>query len=332
MSPELVDVTIVGVVLAGALLGILSGLVRGLTALACGLMTLVLLLAGYGRLAGFLVATFTLSLRVAVLLAFLLLIVLAQLICSQLVHRAVRPLIQAVDRPGAIRALDRLLGAIPGALFGTLAIGVILAPVALTLALPTLGAAVRDAKLAPALLRLDATLMETFRLRARLGAATEALGGPVVAPPTESGRALPFTVPAAGLTPDPQDEARLFALVNDERRRAGLPLLARDPELTAIARQHAAEMFELGYFAHDSPKTGSPFDRMARAGIKFTAAGENLAFAPTVDVAHRGLMNSPGHRANILSPEFGRIGIGIVRSREFGLMVVQEFRNGATAP
>lgn len=332
MSPELVDITIVVMVLAGALFGVLSGLIRGFAALVCGVMTLVLLLAGYGRLAGFLAATFTLSSRVAVLLAFLLLILLAQLICSQLVHRAARPFIRAVDRPGAIRVVDRLLGAIPGALFGFLAIGVILVPLALTLALPRLSAAVRDAKLAPALLRLDATLMETFSLRARLSAATEALGGPVVAPPTESGRALPFTSPASGLAPDPQGEAQLFALVNQERQRAGLPLLASDPELTVIARQHAAEMFELGYFAHDSPRTGSPFDRMARAGISFTAAGENLAFAPAVDVAHRGLMNSPGHRANILSPDFGRVGIGIVRSREFGLMIVQEFRNGATEP
>lgn len=332
MTAELVDATIVGVVLAGALFGILSGLVRGLTALVCGVMTLVLLLTGYSRLAEFLAATFTLSLRTAVLLAFLLLIILAQLICSQLVHRAARPFIRAVDRPGAVRVVDRLLGAIPGALFGALAVGVIMAPIAMTLALPSLGAAVRDAKLAPALLRLDATLMESFKLRARLGAATQALGGPVVAPATESARALPFTVPASGLTPDPQGEAQLFALVNQERQRAGLPPLAWDPEMAAIARQHAAEMFELGYFAHDSPTTGSPFDRMARAGIGFTAAGENLAFAPTIDVAHRGLMNSPGHRANILSPEFGRVGIGIVRSREFGHMVVQDFRNGATAP
>jgi hypothetical protein len=55
------------------------------------------------------------------------------------------------------------------------------------------------AKLALALLRANATRMETFKLRERLGTATEALGGPVVAPPTESGRSLPFTVAASGL-------------------------------------------------------------------------------------------------------------------------------------
>lgn len=328
MSPTLVDTIIVSVVVLGALFGIASGLVRAMTAFLCGFMTLVMILFGYGRLANIITVTFNVSARTAVLLAFGILVLVAQVICSQIVHRAARPFVRAVDRPGLLHGLDRLLGAVPGMLFGLLVTAVLLAPVALTLALPTVGAAVRDARLAPRLLHADATVMSTLRLRERLGAATQALGGPVVAPPAETGRSLPFRVPASGLAADPSGEAQLFALVNTERQRAGLQPLEWDPALAAVARQHAIEMFELGYFAHDSPITGSPFDRMSRAGIRYTAAGENLAFAPTVAVAHRGLMNSPGHRANILSPEFGRIGIGVIKNREFGLMVVQEFRNG----
>ncbi|MGN6362248.1 MAG: CAP domain-containing protein, partial [Thermomicrobiales bacterium] len=94
-----------------------------------------------------------------------------------------------------------------------------------------------------------------------------------------------------------------------------------------IARAHGEEMFELGYFSHDSPVSGSPFDRLNAAGIQYHAAGENLALAPDLDIAMQGLMNSPGHRANILSPDYGRVGIGIISSRYHGLMFVQLFRN-----
>ena len=86
-------------------------------------------------------------------------------------------------------------------------------------------------------------------------------------------------------------------------------------------------MFNLGYFAHQSPVTGSPFDRMKRANIPFGVAGENLAYAPNVQIAHEGLMNSPGHRANILRGEFSRVGIVVIKSDFRGSMFSQEFTN-----
>ena len=94
-----------------------------------------------------------------------------------------------------------------------------------------------------------------------------------------------------------------------------------------MARDHSLEMFQLDYFSHNSPTSGSPFDRMHAAGIPFGVAGENLAYAPNVDIAHQGLMNSPGHRANILRPEFGHIGIGVIRSQVQGSMFTQDFTN-----
>ncbi len=86
-------------------------------------------------------------------------------------------------------------------------------------------------------------------------------------------------------------------------------------------------MFRNGYFSHDSPTTGSPFDRINAAGISYVVAGENLALAPTLSVAHEGLMDSPGHRANILEPSFGRAGIGAIRSPGRGTMYTQLFRD-----
>jgi len=86
-------------------------------------------------------------------------------------------------------------------------------------------------------------------------------------------------------------------------------------------------MFARGYFAHDTPENRDPFDRMREAGVRFVVAGENLAHGPTIQIAHTGLMNSPGHRANILRAQFGRVGIGIMDGGKRGLMVTQNFRN-----
>ena len=116
-------------------------------------------------------------------------------------------------------------------------------------------------------------------------------------------------------------------MINRERIAAGLKPLAPDPELTEVARRHSADMFARGYFAHETPEGRDPFDRMREANVRFLTAGENLALAPTVQVAHIGLMNSPGHRANILNKDFGRVGIGIMDGGIRGLMVTQDFRN-----
>jgi uncharacterized protein YkwD len=129
------------------------------------------------------------------------------------------------------------------------------------------------------------------------------------------------------LTPDPDAERQMLELVNAERTRQGLRPLAADDGLRGVARAHSQEMFERGYFAHESPTAGSPYDRMRAAGVTFFIAGENLAYAPSVQLAHDGLMRSPGHRANILRAEFGRVGIGIIRSQFQGSMFTQDFGN-----
>jgi uncharacterized protein YkwD len=84
-------------------------------------------------------------------------------------------------------------------------------------------------------------------------------------------------------------------------------------------------MFKLKYFSHESPVAGSPFDRLMAAHVSYTRAGENLAYAQSVAVAHRALMDSPGHRANILRPEFTRIGIGVIQAGIYGRMITQLF-------
>jgi uncharacterized protein YkwD len=119
----------------------------------------------------------------------------------------------------------------------------------------------------------------------------------------------------------------MLVLVNEERAKAGLKPVRADSEIQVVARKHSADMFARGYFSHINPDREDPFDRMRKGGIKFLAAGENLALAQTLTIAHNGLMNSPGHRANILQPAFGRLGIGILDGGIRGLMVTQNFRN-----
>lgn len=136
---------------------------------------------------------------------------------------------------------------------------------------------------------------------------------------------LPFKV--ENTRPRPELEAQMLELVNRERIASGLAPLGADPEMAEVARKHSADMFARGYFSHNTPEGFDPFDRIRAAKLSFRTAGENLALAPTVQIAHRGLMNSPGHRANILRPAYGRVGIGILDGGRRGLMVTQNFRN-----
>lgn len=134
-------------------------------------------------------------------------------------------------------------------------------------------------------------------------------------------------VAADKLHEEPSAEQALLELVNQERVQAGLKPLTLDAELQAVARDHSRDMWLKGYFSHTNPDGQGPFDRMQAAGVSYTYAGENLALAPSVAIAHAGLMRSPDHRANILEPKFGRLGIGIISAGAEGLMVTQNFRD-----
>src|SRR4030043_59710 len=116
-------------------------------------------------------------------------------------------------------------------------------------------------------------------------------------------------------------------VLNKERKSQGLKLLIWDDQLMEVGRAHCLDMFERGYFSHYTPEGASPFDRMDKAGIDYKAAGENLAYAPNVNIAHQGLMTSTGHRENILRPEFGHLGVGVIDGGINGKMFCQEFKN-----
>jgi uncharacterized protein YkwD len=151
------------------------------------------------------------------------------------------------------------------------------------------------------------------------------LKGLTVLPETTSSIKLPFSVKDA--RPRPDLEARMLELVNAERAKAGLQPLRADPEVVPVARAHSQDMFARSYFSHVSPEGGTLGERMRKQQVRYLLAGENLALAPTLARAHQGLMDSPGHRANILRAEFGRVGIGVLDGGLHGLMVTQNYRN-----
>ena len=166
---------------------------------------------------------------------------------------------------------------------------------------------------------------------------------PVVNPqptptPVTTPAPAPVYTPAPVVTPAPTptvqpaptqglsaDEQKMVNSVNKERVANGLKPLQVDMSLVKIARMKSQDMIDKNYFDHTSPTYGSPFDMMRNNGITYNYAGENLAGASTVDSAHTNLMNSPGHRANILNVNFTKIGIGVIDGGPYGKMLTQEF-------
>ncbi len=120
-------------------------------------------------------------------------------------------------------------------------------------------------------------------------------------------------------------EKQMLDLVNQERAKAGLSAFKVDSQLVNLARQKSKDMYQNNYFSHTSPTYGSPYDMEKKAGISYRVMGaENIAKAASVTRAHDLLMNSSGHRANILDTRHTIIGIGIV-STSSGVYVTQLF-------
>ena len=122
---------------------------------------------------------------------------------------------------------------------------------------------------------------------------------------------------------------RLLALLNRDRQAAGLPALVWDERVAKVAQGHSEEMRRTKIVAHVSPTTGSAADRVRVAGIKTAVVLENVARAYGVGEAHAGLMNSPGHRANLMSATATHVGISVVLGDEVSgrreLFVTQVF-------
>ena len=107
-------------------------------------------------------------------------------------------------------------------------------------------------------------------------------------------------------------QKEVLDLVNVERTNRGLQPLKFNNELSNVATKKSRDMIDRNYFDHTSPTYGSPFDMMKQFGISYRAAGENIAMGQkTPKEVMNSWMNSPGHRKNILNPDFTELGVGI---------------------
>lgn len=253
-------------------------------------------------------------------LGFLLTFFLARIIFGLIANLILRSVPHETHRHVANQALGTVPGLINGLIYGTII-------AALLLSLPisnSLSSATRDSRIAGRMAEGAEWLHDKFSPVFN-DAIQRTMNRMTVNPESEESVELHYKVKNPDVRPDL--EAKMLEMVNEERVKNGLKPLVADPEMAAVARLHSRDMFARGYFSHNTPEGKDPFDRMRAQGVRFLTAGENLALAQTLRMAHNGLMNSPGHRANILNPSYGRLGIGILDGGIYGLMVTQNFRN-----
>lgn len=138
--------------------------------------------------------------------------------------------------------------------------------------------------------------------------------------------------PTAGVVQLVEEEERFVELVNSERSSRGLGTLQLDAVLVEVSRKHSREMAEKSYFSHISPTPGqrTALDRYlsaARRQPKWALIGENLCYCSIVDVnrSHTRLMESNGHRDNILNRRFQRIGVGVYKDEKGRFWVTEMF-------
>lgn len=113
-------------------------------------------------------------------------------------------------------------------------------------------------------------------------------------------------------------EREVIRLVNVERAKYGLSPLTEDAALTRTARMKSQDMHDRGYFDHNSPTYGTPFQLMKSQGVSYRTAGENIAMGyRTPEAVVNAWMNSAGHRANILNASYTKIGVGYVESGNY---------------
>lgn len=117
----------------------------------------------------------------------------------------------------------------------------------------------------------------------------------------------------------------MLNLLNLDRKANGLPPLVHDPALSRIARIKSEDMRDNNYFAHESPTWGKARQMLERFGYFFRGAGENIAHHATVEKAQAAFMTSQGHRRNILSAVWEKVGIGICYDRNGYIFATQLF-------
>jgi uncharacterized protein YkwD/uncharacterized membrane protein required for colicin V production len=317
-NATLVDALVLVLIGLYVLEDIRNGILYGLVQLAGLLLSLLAALLFYSAVATQLVDRVGLGYGLAKPLAFGGVWLLSDLLYSATIRR----MTALASRDVARSSIGRTLGVVTGLARGVVVATLLLAIVA-ALPLPEpITSAVAESRIGSRLAGRGENVQRA--LGGVLGdAVQESISLLTVRPDSSERVDLSFRVASPRI--DADAEGQLLALVNRARAENGLDPVTIDPTIREVGRAYAVRMFQEGFFAHVDPNGATPFDRMRTGGVTFRAAGENLALAPTVQIAHDGLMNSPGHRANILNPRYRRVGIGVADGGMHGKMFVQNF-------
>ena len=282
------------------------------------LLSLLIALLGFSFLAGILENSFDLPHSVANALGFFLTAGLAQALFSFVFVVFIKKIPYKFWK----KPWNNIAGMIP-----SIGQGLVLSSFMLTLVVslpvaPVIKKDITESRIGGFLVRntagVEARLKDVFG-----GLAEDALTYLTVTPGSHESVQIPFDPSSLGV--DATSETQMLNLVNTERRKRGLNELGWRAELVPVARAHAEDMWRRQYFGHYSPEGEDVADRLDKAKVPYYIVGENLALAPTLQTAHIGLMNSEGHRKNILDPDFKKVGIGVMDDGIYGKMFVQIF-------
>src|SRR5579871_6176912 len=119
-------------------------------------------------------------------------------------------------------------------------------------------------------------------------------------------------------------EQQIFTQLNQARIEDGLPALEWNDQAARAARLHTQTLLENGKLSHQFPGEPTVPERIGATGVRFTFSAENVARTEYLEDVHPALMGSPGHRANILSPKYNAVGIGVVE-KDHRIYVTQDF-------
>jgi len=313
-----IDYLILVVLVFYAYDGYAGGFVDTLLNLAGFIFSFLLGLKFYGLIAGLLMHQFSLSQGFANAIGFFIITFACEIAFGALIRNFL-----SFDVP-IFKKLNKILGILPGILSGAVLISFILI---LIVSLPVsapIKHLISSSKVSNLLLS-NAQGWEKQINKVFGGAISETINFLTVEP--KSNEIVSLNFKTSSIATDPKSEMDMFNLINQKRSRRGIRELVFDNSLRDLGRTHCEDMLKRGYFSHYTPEDFSPFDRMSEAGFIYTAAGENIALSPDTAIAIQGLMNSPGHKANILSVDFGRVGIGVIDGGIYGELFCQEFTN-----
>jgi uncharacterized protein YkwD len=317
-QPWWIDVALVTVAILYAIDGFRRGFLLVFIEVIGFSLSLLIALVGYPWVAKVLLSLFSIPHSFANAIAFFLLWIAVGLTYPILAREGYHRIPDhVVNNP-----MNRYLGFIP-ALADAFVLAAVILPllIALPLSAPIKSGILKSSLGAPIANfseRLDAQIESIFSPVVR-----DSLAFMTIHPKSNESVNLKFST--KDHTVDEESETAMFADVNRERLARGEPILVQDAKLRDLARRYGEAMIEGGFFSHVGKDGSSPASRATAAYIVYSVIGENLAFAPDESYAHNGLMNSEGHRANILSKDYHKLGVGVIDAGMYGKVFVQEF-------